>query len=192
MGYIVKLLSPNEKILFKAKVHWAVFLASIFVFVIAIAMSIYSFPKAVTISIQGQPPPTIPSIDNLFGSTLFCSSIFIYGYSIILTIEALIIYFTTEFAVTNKRVIAKSGFIRIHTLEILLSKVESIDIRQPVLGRILNYGTVTVTGTGGTKQGFKAIAEPMVVRSKVNIIIEKYMQAYNEFIRDNPNMNIVK
>ncbi len=190
MGYIEKILSPNEKILFKAKVHYAVFLASIFMFIIAVAMGIYSFPMAVTVSYQGTPPPTEPTVNTLIGSTIFCSSFFVFLYSIFLAIEALILYLTTEFAVTNKRIIAKSGWIRIHTLEILLSKVESIDIKQPVLGRILDFGTVTVTGTGGTKQGFKAIAEPMVVRSKVNLIIEKYLQAYNEYMKNNPNVNI--
>ena len=192
MGYIEKILSPNEKILFKARVHYAVIFASIFVFVIAIVLVIYSFPMAVTISYKSAPPPTETTTRTLIGSTILCSSIFVFLYSIILAIEALILLLTTEFAVTNKRIIAKSGFIRIHTLEILLSKVESIDIRQSVLGRILNFGTVTVTGTGGTKQGFKAIAGPMVVRSKVNLIIEKYMQAYNEYMKNNPSINIGK
>jgi hypothetical protein len=179
MGYISKILTPNEKILFTAKVHKAVYLASIFIFLIALVMFIISLPMAIRVSVGGTPMPET-TVNNLIGSSILCTSLFVFFYAILLALEATILILTTEFAVTNKRIIAKSGFIRIHTLEILLSKVESIDIKEPILGRILNFGTVTVTGTGGTKQGFRAIADPMVVRSKVNIILEKYMQAYNE------------
>ena len=85
---------------------------------------------------------------------------------------------TTEFAVTNRRVIAKMGFIRRHTLEMLLLKIESVAVQQSILGRLLNFGTVTVTGTGGTREGFKAIVEPLAARSKINQIIEHYTKAY--------------
>ena len=85
---------------------------------------------------------------------------------------------TTELAITNRRVIAKTGFIRRHSLEILLPKIESVDVRQGILGRMLNFGTVTVTGTGGTRESFKAIAEPIVVRKKINQIIEHYTELY--------------
>lgn len=102
-------------------------------------------------------------------------------FSILLGIQALIVLRTTEFAVTNRRVIAKTGFIRRHTLEMLLSKVESVAIQQNILGRMLNFGTVTITGTGGTKESFRAIVEPIEVRKKINQIIEGYMQAYAEY-----------
>lgn len=63
----------------------------------------------------------------------------------------------------------------------LLSKIESVAVHQNILGRILNFGTVTVTGTGGTKESFRAIIEPIAVRKKINQIIEGYMQAYNQY-----------
>jgi uncharacterized membrane protein YdbT with pleckstrin-like domain len=84
--------------------------------------------------------------------------------------------FTTEFAVTNRRLIAKTGLIRRQTLEILLSKVESVSVDQNILGRVLNFGTVTVTGTGGTSESFLAIVDPINVRNKINQIIEGQMQ----------------
>jgi uncharacterized membrane protein YdbT with pleckstrin-like domain len=74
-------------------------------------------------------------------------------------------------------VIAKWGLIRRHTLEILLPKVESISVHQNILGRLLNFGTVTVTGTGGTRESFRAIVEPIKVRKKITQIVEHYMQA---------------
>jgi uncharacterized membrane protein YdbT with pleckstrin-like domain len=96
-------------------------------------------------------------------------------------IRALIIITTTEFAVTNRSVIAKRGFIRRHTLEILLLKVESISIDQNIIGRLINFGNVTITGTGGTRETFRLIVESVAVSSNVNQIIERYMQAYTEF-----------
>ena len=83
-------------------------------------------------------------------------------------ISAVITYLTTEFALTNKRIIAKSGLVRRRSVELLLPKVESIGVDQPILGRILDYGTITVTGTGGTKEPFGTIAEPMELRKRVN------------------------
>ena len=74
---------------------------------------------------------------------------------------------TSEFAVTNKRVIIKVGLIRRHTLELLLGKVESIGVDQSILGRIVGYGSIVVIGTGGTKEPFKNIAEPLEFRKQV-------------------------
>jgi uncharacterized membrane protein YdbT with pleckstrin-like domain len=69
---------------------------------------------------------------------------------------------------SNKRVIAKTGFIRRRSLELLLTKIESLGVSQPIVGRIFNYGTITVTGTGGTKEPFKNIMNPMELRQVVN------------------------
>ncbi len=73
----------------------------------------------------------------------------------------------TELAVTSKRVIAKVGLFHRTTLELNLSKVETIGVDQSLLGRILNYGTVVVVGTGGTKEPFPNIADPMAFRKAV-------------------------
>jgi uncharacterized membrane protein YdbT with pleckstrin-like domain len=94
-------------------------------------------------------------------------------FSILLAIRALVVMTTTEFAVTNRRVIAKRGLLQRRTLEILLAKVESVSVRQTILGRLLNFGTVVVTGTGGTKERFTAIVEPMNIRKKINEMVER-------------------
>lgn len=74
---------------------------------------------------------------------------------------------TSEFAVTNRRVIVKVGWIRRRSLETLLMKVEGIQVEQSILGRILNYGTITITGTGGSREVFDRIAAPLEFRRKV-------------------------
>ena len=76
-------------------------------------------------------------------------------------------YKCSEFGVTNKRVMIKVGIIRRVSLETLLIKVEGIQVDQGLLGRIFNYGTIIVTGTGGTHSPFKRIAAPMDFRKKI-------------------------
>ncbi len=85
----------------------------------------------------------------------------------------MLVILTTEFALTNRRIIAKKGIIRQHSMEILLDKVESITISQPLDGRIFGFGTVTVIGSGGTQELFKSISNPMELRKQVNSQISK-------------------
>jgi len=73
----------------------------------------------------------------------------------------------TEMAVTNKRVIVKSGIVDRRTIELLLPRIESIAVEEPVLGRVLGYGTVIVRGTGGTPEVFPQIARPLEFREQV-------------------------
>ena len=71
----------------------------------------------------------------------------------------------TEIAITNKRVIAKFGFIRRETVELRHSKVESLHVNQSIVGRIFNYGSVVITGSGGTNAPIPYISDPLNFRS---------------------------
>jgi uncharacterized membrane protein YdbT with pleckstrin-like domain len=71
---------------------------------------------------------------------------------------------TSEFAITTKRVIIKEGLIARRTLEMNLSKIETVNVDQNIMGRILNYGSITIIGTGGTHEVFHNIAYPMHFR----------------------------
>ena len=82
-------------------------------------------------------------------------------------IYAAVIYSSSEFAVTNKRVIIKVGFVQRRTVETMLGKVENISVNQGVLGRLLDFGTITITGTGGTQEVFNNIASPLEFRRQV-------------------------
>lgn len=75
--------------------------------------------------------------------------------------------FTTEMVATDKRVIAKEGFISRRTLEMNLHKIETIGVDQSIFGRMLGYGTVSVVGTGGTKEAFNWVANPLGFRKAV-------------------------
>ena len=76
-------------------------------------------------------------------------------------------YQSSEFGITNKRVLVKVGIFGRRSIEILLSKVEGISVNQGMLGKALDYGTIVVSGTGGTKEPFKTIAKPFEFRKQV-------------------------
>jgi uncharacterized membrane protein YdbT with pleckstrin-like domain len=88
----------------------------------------------------------------------------VVGIGVLCWVWAFIIYVTTELAVTDKRVIAKTGLVRRRTIEMFLEKVESVQVDQSVLGRIFNYGSVTISGTGTHSAPFHNISDPLVFR----------------------------
>lgn len=73
---------------------------------------------------------------------------------------------SSEFVITNKRIVVKTGIIARNTLEMNLSRIETVNVDQSFLGRILNYGSITIIGTGGTREEFYNIREPMIFRQK--------------------------
>ena len=140
MSYIDKNLMQGEKIIYRARLHRVVFLWPVIWFVLAIY--------------------NISGVDTVgFGVLLLL-------VAILTAISSFINYSSSEFGITNKRVIAKVGFIRRNSLEVLLNKVEGIQVKQGMLGRMLNYGSITISGTGGTKDPFRKIADPLEFRRK--------------------------
>ena len=96
-------------------------------------------------------------------------SLYLIYWSVLLffVIKNLIIYFTTEYGITNTRVISKQGLIRRDIEEINLSSIESINVNQSIIGRILNYGTIIVSGRGTSKVIFKDIDNVVEVRKLI-------------------------
>lgn len=90
--------------------------------------------------------------------------IFFYGVGVLFWIAAYIKYKTTELAITNKRVVAKFGFISRKTIEINIKKVESIQVDQGILGRIFNFGSLVVSGAGNPQAPIPGISNPVGFR----------------------------
>jgi uncharacterized membrane protein YdbT with pleckstrin-like domain len=89
------------------------------------------------------------------------------GFGVLALAGAWLRQWAGEFAVTNRRVIIKLGFISRRTIEINMSKVESVEVNQDIFGRMFNYGTIVVIGTGGTKEPFALIDDPLAFRRAV-------------------------
>lgn len=81
-----------------------------------------------------------------------------------LFIAPLINRWTDEFVITNKRIIMKTGLIARRTVEMNLSKIETVNVDQSILGRILGYGNIIIVGTGGTREWFPNIKSPVKFR----------------------------
>lgn len=142
MGYIDENLMNGERVVHRSKLHWIVFLKPI---VLALVAFMFLAGKK-----------EVAPVGNL-----------LFLIAIVWAVSAFISFKTSEFGITNKRVLIKVGFIRRTSLETLLTKVEGIQVNQGILGRIFNYGTIMVKGTGGTSNPFHKIEEPMEFRKKV-------------------------
>jgi uncharacterized membrane protein YdbT with pleckstrin-like domain len=128
---------PGETIIEKAQIHWFIFVSDVLMLLLALAIMDYQWMLAAGIA----------------------------AVTIFTTIKDLIYYLTTELALTNKRVIAKFGWIQRHTIELSLARVESLTVNQSIFGRIFNFGTLTVNGIGGIQTPIPVIADPLKFRS---------------------------
>lgn len=96
-----------------------------------------------------------------------------YGLGVIAWVAAYLRYIGTELAVTNRKIIAKTGVIRRDTIEMLLERVESVQVRQSLLGRLLNYGSVIVSGAGTPQAPIVGISDPLGFRGRFMAIQEE-------------------
>lgn len=90
--------------------------------------------------------------------------LFFYGAGLIVFLLVYLQYISTELAFTNKRVIAKFGFISRQTVELNIQKVESLQVTQGILGRIFNFGTIIISGAGNPQAPIPGISDPMAFR----------------------------
>ena len=159
MSYVEEHLIPGESIQYQTKLHWIVMLghALIAIFLALLAIAIPITWASLGAKTKGH---SVPGAVYLFA--LLC---FLVGGTLFLV--GLLRRRATEMAVTNKRVIVKTGLAERRTIELLLSRIESIAVDEPALGRLLGYGTVIVKGTGGTPEIFEKIAHPLAFREQV-------------------------
>jgi uncharacterized membrane protein YdbT with pleckstrin-like domain len=145
MAYVHSQLLPGEQVLYRAHMSRLLFLPAIGVAVLAVAAGI----------VTGYAPSFWPTVVALG------------GIAAVVFLGEWILYKTSEFAVTDRRVIIKVGWVKRRTLETMLGKVEALEVQQGVLGRMFNFGTITVTGTGGTQETFDRIGAPLEFRKQV-------------------------
>jgi uncharacterized membrane protein YdbT with pleckstrin-like domain len=95
-------------------------------------------------------------------------TIWFFGLGIIFWLAALARYMTTELAITNKRVIAKFGVISRHTVELNMTKIESVQVNQSILGRIFDFGSLRIAGGGIPSAPVPGISNPLGFRKAFN------------------------
>ena len=147
--YIDDILQPGEKVLYSTNAHWMFYLPAIVAWIVAAVLLVLS-------------RATITE-----GVILLClSASAVVALAVLYwTVKAWFHRWTTETDVTNLRVVHKTGFVKRRTFEMSLDKVESVDVNQSILGRILNYGDVTILGVGEGKETISTIASPLAFRN---------------------------
>jgi uncharacterized membrane protein YdbT with pleckstrin-like domain len=151
--YIDEILQPGEKVLYSTNSHWIFYLPAIVAWVVALLLLILSSAGA------GTTPALVQAA--------WAGAAVIAVVAVYFTIKGWFHRFTTETDVTDRRVVHKTGFINRRTFEMSLDKVESVDVNQSIMGRILNYGDVTILGVGEGKQTIATIASPLAFRSAI-------------------------
>ena len=147
--YIDDILQPGEKVLYSTNAHWMFYLPAIAAWALAVVLLVLS-RMATTESV----------ILVCLSAAVVVALVAIYWMA-----KAWFHRWTTETDVTNMRVVHKTGFIKRRTFEMSLDKVESVDVNQSILGRILNYGDVTILGVGEGKETISTIASPLDFRN---------------------------
>jgi uncharacterized membrane protein YdbT with pleckstrin-like domain len=159
MSYVNSTLMKNETVLYQTKPHWIVFGWPLTWLLITVLLFIFG-PSIPTMNyVVLQQYPAFPIYAIVAYVTLFLA--------VITAISSFIIYQTSEYAITNKRVLMKLGFIRRTVLEIFVQKIESVKVSQPVVGRLFGYGSIIISGVGGSKDPFRNIPDPLEFRRRV-------------------------
>lgn len=151
MSYVQRVLQPGETLLHRSQLHWLIYLPVLpFLAIFVLGAVLYAgMPSS-----NGNPLALALMAVGAIGA-------------IVLWLRGWMRRVSTELAVTDRRVIFKRGLVRRHTVEMNMDKVESVDVDQSVLGRIFNYGDVTVRGTGASIEPLRLIEDPLAFRSCV-------------------------
>jgi uncharacterized membrane protein YdbT with pleckstrin-like domain len=139
-GYVENNLLPDEQVVYQTQLHPIIYVWPALIVVAGIVLGIFMGPMG---------------------------GLAVLGVGLLALLGAWIRQWSSEFAVTSRRVIIKTGWISRRTIELNMSKVESVEVAQDIVARIFNYGTITVIGTGGTKEPFALINDPLGFRRAV-------------------------
>jgi uncharacterized membrane protein YdbT with pleckstrin-like domain len=149
MSYTQSVLQPGEKIVLTGRLHWITCWPSILALVLGVVLV------------------ALELWTGADGTTVKWTIIAFAALAVAMFAYAWFTRWITEFAITDRRVISKRGFIMRNTAEMNMDKVESVKVEQSVLGRLLDYGTVTVVGTGQGLEPIQDVASPIAFRNAI-------------------------
>ena len=148
MGYVQRVLQPGEQVRRISSIHWIVYWPGVAVALLAVVAYWLSETRL---------------LPGLWRYAAYALAL----VAVVLLIQQWFQWWVTEIAVTDRRVIYKRGLVRRQTNEMNMDKVESVKIEQSVLGRMLNYGDVTILGTGEGFETLRTIANPIELRNSI-------------------------
>lgn len=151
MAYYQKVMQPGEVIHSIGQLSWTIYLPAVFSFIFAAVL--YALSASLL-------PLHVRPIAPVLGGVLLLAAILIL-------VRIWLRQWSTEMVVTDRRVIYKIGLIRRHTVEMNISKIETVDVEQDILGRIFGYGTVLIRGTGAGFEPLQQVADPLALRNAI-------------------------
>jgi uncharacterized membrane protein YdbT with pleckstrin-like domain len=159
MSYVNSVLQPGERVVVRGRLHWIVYWHAIALLVLGLVLLAWEQSLGASAMLM-----------QITAVVFFVLVVVSFAY-------AWFIRWITEIAVTDRRIIYKRGFITRHTAEMNMDKVASVDVDQSILGRMLDYGTVHVLGTGGAPSADRdrppgiehlhRIAQPLTLRNAI-------------------------
>ncbi|MBS0521186.1 MAG: PH domain-containing protein [Proteobacteria bacterium] len=150
MIYVNSILQPGETVRVIGRLHWIVYGRAIALLAAGIVLLIYAQTLA----------PQIARPVGWIG----------WGVVVLAALAALQAWFvrwTTELAITSTRVVYKRGFLRRYTVEMNMDKVETVNVEQSLTGRLLDYGSIRVLGSGQGIEHLDRIATPIRLRNAI-------------------------
>jgi len=163
MSYVEKHLLEGESIVYETRLHWIMLVGPVLLAVMFALTGVGMFVLSARAT---------GDKSAAHGPTMTLGAVF-FAVALVFIVRGILLRNATEMTVTNKRVFIKVGLAARRTVELLLSRVESIGVEESVIGRMFGYGSVIVHGTGGTPEVFNRIAHPLEFRTQVQQQIEK-------------------
>jgi len=152
MRYVRRVLQPGETVVHATKLHWIIYWRAILLLIICIILA----GAAWSMTDNNNASLALGIAAAIFGLLALSSA---FG--------AFIRWATTELAVTDRRVIYKTGLISRHTIEMNRRQVESVDVDQSIFGRMIGYGTIIIRGTGGSLEPMRRVDNPLTFRNYI-------------------------
>jgi uncharacterized membrane protein YdbT with pleckstrin-like domain len=164
-SYIESVLLPNERLEYAGQIHWVIFMPGL---TSAIGGAVFCLLKLDFLN-RLLHTAIMSEVHNY----LLYTGVALVGSGILMLGHAYLRLISTELAITNRRVIAKGGFISRVTFEIMLTRVEGANIDQTAWGRLLNFGSIFVHGTGGGVTPIDHVADPMAFKKALMTWVER-------------------
>lgn len=152
MAYLDRVLQPGEMVLAQTRLHWITFLPSVALALAAVVLAIWT---------------RLALVNHTLATAAYAIAGLVLLLALFTFLGRMVARQSTEFAVTDRRVVVKRGLVSLHTVEMNLDKVESVDVDLTLLGRIFGFGAVTIHGVGARWDPIVGIADPLGFRNAI-------------------------
>jgi membrane protein YdbS with pleckstrin-like domain len=151
MAYYTKVLQPDERVLVVGRLHWSIYIHAALILALAVAIAIGAF--------------WVPDQNGQRVVCIAAAAVALVG--LLALLSAAIRRHATEIVVTDRRVIFKRGILARYTVEMNVSKIETVDVDQGFGARLMGYGTVLIRGTGSGIEPLRRIGNPLAIRNAI-------------------------